>query len=75
MVDPGVATEPSSQDGILRIGERQYPISGLSDDCKRLLMAIKDSEDQTLQLKRQVNYLEIARRSLVQELLQLLPAD
>lgn len=64
---------PAPDPGILKIGDRVFPISELEDDCKRLVLAIKDCEEQSLRIKRQLNYLEIARRSLVQELLQLLP--
>ena len=65
----------SVNQGELKVGERTYPISDLDDNCKRIVLAIKDCEEQSLRIKRQLNYLEIARRSLIQELLQLLPSD
>ena len=68
--------QPPSQDtGVLKIGDRTFAISTLGDDCQRLVLAIKDCDEQSLRIKRQLNYLEIARRSLIQELLQLLPSD
>jgi len=64
---------PDDRLGSLKIGDREFSVSELSDDCKRLVMAIKDSDDQALRLKRQINYIEIARRTLVRELIGLLP--
>ena len=64
---------PDDRLGSLKIGDREFSFSELSDDCKRLVMAIKDSDDQALRLKRQINYIEIARRTLVRELIGLLP--
>ena len=70
-----MSPDPMSDDrlGSLKIGDREFSVSELSDDCKRLVMAIKDSDEQALRLKRQINYIEIARRTLVRELIGLLP--
>lgn len=64
---------PDDRLGSLKIGDREFSVSELSDDCKRLVLAIKDSDEQALRLKRQINYIEIARRTLVRELIGLLP--
>ena len=64
---------PDDRLGTLKIGDKEFTVSDLSDDCKRLFLAIKDSDEQALRLKRQLNYIEIARRTLVRELIGLLP--
>ena len=64
---------PDEKLGTLKIGDKEFFVSDLSDDCKRLVLAIKDSDEQALRLKRQLNYIEIARRTLVRELIGLLP--
>ena len=64
---------PDEKLGILKIGDKEFFVSDLSEDCKRLVLAIKDSDEQALRLKRQLNYIEIARRTLVRELFGLLP--
>jgi hypothetical protein len=37
------------------------------------VLAVRDCEEQITQLKRRLNYLEIARRTLIQELTARLP--
>ena len=64
---------PDEKLGTLKIGDKEFFVSDLSEDCKRLVLAIKDSDEQALRLKRQLNYIEIARRTLVRELFGLLP--
>ena len=64
---------PDEKLGTLKIGDKEFFVSDLSEDCKRLVLAIKDSDEQALRLKRQLNYIEIARRTLVRELIGLLP--
>ena len=64
---------PDEKLATLKIGDKEFFVSDLSDDCKRLVLAIKDSDEQALRLKRQLNYIEIARRTLVRELIGLLP--
>ena len=64
---------PDEKLGTLKIGDKEFFVSDLSDDCKRLVLAIRDSDEQALRLKRQLNYIEIARRTLVRELIGLLP--
>ena len=60
---------------ILMVGEHSYQIDDLPEGSRRLIQAIRDAEEQALQLKRQINYIEIARRALIQELLTSLPAQ
>ena len=60
---------------ILMVGERSYQIDDLPEGSRRLIQAIRDAEEQALQLKRQINYIEIARRALIQDLLTSLPSQ
>ncbi len=67
--------QPSSDDLRIEIGEQTYGYNDLSDDARRLIVAIKEIEAEVAQKKRQISYMEIARRSLIQELLVNLPSD
>ena len=49
------------------------PINSLPDEAQKLVLAVRDCEEQITQLKRRLNYLEIARRTLIQELTARLP--
>jgi prefoldin subunit 5 len=60
-------------EAVLTIGDKTYPIAELPDDAQKLVMAVRDCEEQIKTLKRRLNYLEIARRSLIQELTSRLP--
>ena len=61
-------------DAVLTIGDKNYSIPELPEESQKLVMAIRDCEDQIMTLKRRLNYLEIARRSLIQELTSRLPS-
>jgi len=58
---------------MLTLGDRSIPIASLGDEAQKLVLAIQDCEEQITQLKRRLNYLEIARRTLIQELTGRLP--
>ena len=60
---------------MLTIGEQSYRIADLPEDAQKLVLAIRDCEEQITSSKRRVNYLEIARRSLIQELTSRLPEN
>jgi len=62
-----------SQAGTLTIGDRRYPIDTLSDEAQKLVFAVHDCESQIVRLKRDVDYLNVAHRSLIQELTSRLP--
>ena len=63
------------QEATVVVGDREFKINELPDGAKRLVQAIRDAEEQALQLKRQINYIEIARRALIQELISALPSE
>lgn len=69
--DTGAA---SDQQAMLTIGERSYPIADLPEEAQKLVLAVRDCEEQITHLKRRLNYLEIARRTLIQELTARLPS-
>jgi|LauGreDrversion4_2_1035121.scaffolds.fasta_scaffold180865_2 hypothetical protein len=69
----GEAPAAAEQQAVLTIGDRNYPIAGLPDEAQKLVLAVRDCEEQITQLKRRLNYLEIARRTLIQELTARLP--
>jgi Family of unknown function (DUF6447) len=52
----------------LTIGDKQYRIDELSDDVRKLAQAILDCDQQIIQSKRNLNYLEIARLALLNDL-------
>ena len=68
----GVA-EQAPQAGTLTIGDRSYPIDNLSDEAQKLVFAVHDCESQIVRLKREVDYLNVAHRTLIQELTSRLP--
>jgi hypothetical protein len=57
----------------VKIGDHSYDYSTLSADVKKLIAAVQDVERELARHKRIQTYLEISRRSLVQELLAHLP--
>jgi hypothetical protein len=59
---------------MLTIGDRSIPIADLGDEAQKLVLAVRDCEEQITQMKRRLNYLEIARRTLIQELTGRLPS-
>ena len=67
--------ESPGQEAMLTVGDQSYRIAGLPEDAQKLVLAIRDCEEQITSSKRRVNYLEIARRSLIQELTSRLPDD
>jgi hypothetical protein len=69
----GKAPAAVEQQPVLTIGDRNYPINSLPDEAQKLVLAVRDCEEQITQLKRRLNYLEIARRTLIQELTARLP--
>lgn len=69
---PGPAGAPLDQP-VVTLGDRRFPIADLSDEAQKLVLAVRDCEDQITQMKRRLNYLEIARRTLIQELTSRLP--
>jgi hypothetical protein len=73
MTDTPISNTNGQEEPQLTIGDRTYPISGLSEEAQKLVMAVRDCEEQITQLKRRLNYLEIARRTLIQELSGRLP--
>ncbi|NBW41673.1 hypothetical protein EBR25_11830 [bacterium] len=69
------AESPGGPEAMLTIGEQSYRIADLPEDAQKLVLAIRDCEEQITSSKRRVNYLEIARRSLIQELTSRLPEN
>lgn len=70
------ATIKSSDNGskaTLTLGDRSYPIADLNDEAQKLALAAYDCENQITRLRRDLDYLNIARRSLLQELTSRLP--
>lgn len=65
--------EQAPQAGTLTIGDRSYPIDKLSDEAQKLVFAVHDCEGQIVRLKREVDYLNVAHRTLIQELTSRLP--
>ena len=61
------------QAGTLTIGDRSYPIDKLSDEAQKLVFAVHDCESHIVRLKREVDYLNVAHRTLIQELTTRLP--
>lgn len=57
----------------VQIGDHSYDVNALSDDARKLIAAVQDVERELARHKRIETYLEISRRSLVQELLAHLP--
>lgn len=73
---PTPSAAPSQEDGqqpMLTIGDRSYPVRDLSEEAQKLVLAVRDCDEQIMQSKRRLNYLEIARRTLIQELTARLP--
>lgn len=68
-----IGDAPSDGQATLTIGDRTYAIAGLPEEAQKLVLAVRDCEEQITQLKRRLNYLEIARRTLIQELSARLP--
>lgn len=66
---PTSGTQPSE----VQIGDQSYDYTSLSADAKKLIAAVQDVERELARHKRIQTYLEISRRSLVQELLAHLP--
>ena len=66
-------SDSSSNQPTLTIGDRTYVIEDLNEEAQKLVLAIRDCEEQSTQMKRRLNYLEIARRALIQELTDRLP--
>ena len=73
MPDGQPSTAAQGQEPMLTLGDRSIPIASLGDEAQKLVLAIQDCEEQITQLKRRLNYLEIARRTLIQELTGRLP--
>ena len=67
------AAGQAPQAGTLTIGDRRYPIDKLSDEAQKLVFAVHDCESQIVKLKREVDYLNVAHRTLIQELTSRLP--
>ncbi len=67
------ATGQAPQAGTLTIGDRSYPIDKLSDEAQKLVFAVHDCESQIVKLKREVDYLNVAHRTLIQELTSRFP--
>lgn len=55
------------------IGDRRYLVADFSADARRLIAAIQDVDVELSRHKRLQAYLEITRRSLIQELTVNLP--
>ena len=66
-------TENGTPAATLTIGDRSYPIADLSDEAQKLVRAAYDCEAQITRLRRDVDYLSIAHRTLLQELTNRLP--
>jgi len=66
---PASGSEPSE----VQIGDQSYEYTSLSADARNLIAAVQDVERELARHKRIQAYLEISRRSLVQELLAHLP--
>jgi hypothetical protein len=66
---PAPGREPSE----VQIGDKSYDFNALSADARKLIAAVQDVEQELARHKRIQTYLEISRRSLVQELMAHLP--
>ena len=55
------------------IGDQRYPLADFSADARRLVAAIQDVDAELAKHRRLQAYLEITRRSLIQELTVNLP--
>ena len=75
MSDSADVHELSDHAPTLVVGGKEYRMDQLPEGAQRLVQAIRDAEEQAKQLKRQINYIEIARRALIQELLPMLPGS
>ena len=69
------ANNPAADEALLTIGDSSYKIAELSDEAQKLVLAIRDCEEQITSSKRRLNYLEIARRALIQELTSRVPSN
>lgn len=67
------AQQPESGISDVRIGDQSYDYQSLSAEAKKLIAAVRDVERELARQQRVQTYLEISRRSLVQELLAHLP--
>jgi hypothetical protein len=74
MAETPFTNAAASEQPLLTIGDRSYPIADLNEEAQKLVMAVRDCEEQITQMKRRLNYLEIARRTLIQELTGRLPS-
>jgi hypothetical protein len=70
---PASASASAREPSDVRIGDQSYDYHSLSDDAKKLIAAVRDVERELARHKRMQAYLEITRRSLVQELMAHLP--
>ena len=69
------ANNSAADEALLTIGDSRYKIAELSDEAQKLVLAIRDCEEQITSSKRRLNYLEIARRALIQELTSRVPSN
>ena len=67
------APQPEREPSDVRIGDRSFAYQSLSPEAKKLIAAVKDVERELARQQRIQTYLEISRRSLVQELMAHLP--
>jgi DNA segregation ATPase FtsK/SpoIIIE-like protein len=58
----------AEESAILTVDGQQHRIDDLNDEVKKLVLAIRDCDQQIIQTKRRLNYLEIARRALFDDL-------
>lgn len=69
------ANSSVGEEALLTIGDTSYKIAELSEEAQKLVLAIRDCEEQITSSKRRLNYLEIARRALIQELTSRVPSN
>ena len=69
------ANSSVGDEALLTIGDTRYKIAELSEEAQKLVLAIRDCEEQITSSKRRLNYLEIARRALIQELTSRVPSN
>jgi len=67
------SASPSTDQPVIQIGNQSYRVADLSDDARRLVTAIQDVDAEIGHHRRLQTYLEITRRSLIQELTVNLP--
>lgn len=74
--DPAIPDQSAaaSDQSVVLIGDQRYRVADFSVEARRLISAIQDVDQELSRHRRLQAYLEISRRSLIQELVVNLPA-